>query len=133
MIDRGLFGCEKPTKYFVDAVKSYNNLKEGVSSIHYFLQSRCYLQCQYILCPLKSVLSSANTCLKGFTVWKGLQLDPLHSSCAHWVSTVRRAPPPLTGYLALLGQQENKWVRQVGQLAKDVAKDDSVLQVRSAK
>lgn len=67
--------------------------------------------------------------LKGFTVWKAAHGDPPLSSCAHRAITVKKAPPPLMGHLALLVQQGNNWVRQVGQPVRDVEKDASVLQV----
>lgn len=72
---------------------------------------------------------SINTFLKGFTVWKEARRDRPPSSCAHRAITVKRALPPLTGHLALLVQQENNWVRQVGQRVRDAEKDVFVLQV----
>lgn len=72
---------------------------------------------------------STNTSLKGFTVWKEAHRGPPPSSFAHRAITVRRAPPPLMGHLALLVQRGNNWVRQVGQHVRDAEKDASVLQV----
>lgn len=67
--------------------------------------------------------------LQGFTVWKAAHRGPAPSSCAHRAITVKRALAPLMGHLALLVQRVNNWVRQVGQPARDVEKDASVLQV----
>lgn len=77
----------------------------------------------------KKLYEFINTFLQGFTVWRAAHGDPPPSSCAHRAFTVKRAPPHLMGHLALLVQRGNNWVRQVGQPAKDVEKDASVLQV----
>nr|XP_043888260.1 neurogenic locus notch homolog protein 4-like [Solea senegalensis] len=74
------------------------------------------------------VLSSVCGVHQVFTVWRAAHKDPSPSSCAHKDIIVKKALPPLMGHLALLVQQGNNWVRQVGQPVRGVEKDVFVLQ-----